>query len=751
MKAYSQFLETKRIQAQEAGFDVSVKKINKQAFPFQADIVRWALRRGRAAIWAGTGLGKTLMQLEWAHHVHEKTEGEILLLCPLAVAEQTSKEASKFHIPDVAISRTGKVASHITAANYEMLHKFKPNDFKAIVLDESSVLKGLDGKTRKQITEFTQKIHYRLSCTATPAPNDYMEIGTQAEFLGVMSRAEMLATYFVHDGGETSKWRLKKHAVEPFWEWVASWAVVVTKPSDLGYEDGDFILPPLQMHQHEVTTKQATSGRLFAIEAKTMDERRKARRTSLSDRVKVCADLVNASKESWVVWCDLNAESAALTKAIDGAVEVSGSDSMEVKIERISGFASGKYRVLVTKPSICGWGLNWQHCANMAFVGLSDSFEQLYQAIRRCWRFGQKHPVNVHIITSQLEGAVVRNIERKEKQYNEMIAGMVKYMKRINQQNIKGLSKEEEKYATTVKKGKGWEMHLGDSCEVLAKIPSNSVHYIIFSPPFSHLYVYNNTVRDVGNSRNYDEFFEHYRFILQHLHRILMPGRLLSFHCFQIPKTKERDGEIGLIDFRGDLIREHCKDGMIYHSEVLIRKDPVVSMQRTKAIGLLHKQVTKDSTRSRQVVCDYLVTMMKPGTNLEPVNGKFEHYIGENDEPKFSKDARGSYSIGVWQRYAEGVWMDINQSETLQHRSARDQDDERHIAPLQLQVIERALDLWTNEGDLVCSPFAGIGSEGYVSLQQNRRFIGVELKKSYFDQACKNLESASKVKHRKLF
>lgn len=783
--SYESFLESKRLVSRAAGFEPTLplnSNLTHDEFRFQGDIVRWALRRGRAAIWAGTGMGKTSMELEWSRHVHHKTGKPVLNLCPLAVAEQTASEAVKFGIEGAAVHRdywktevSGKVTTSLTPisiVNYEMLHHFNPQDFGGIVLDESGILKSFEGSTRKAITEFCQSIDYRLSCTATPSPNDWVELGTQCEFLGIMSRTEMLATFFVHDGGQTSEWRLKKHAVEKFWEWVASWAVMITKPSDLGYPDGGFKLPPIEYHSI-VVDAQWSSEFLFPVEASTLSERRKARRDSLQQRVDACVELVCKSDEQWVVWCDLNDESAAIAKGIKDAVEVTGSASREHKVQASLDFQSGKARVIVSKPSIYGWGLNWQHCPNVAFVGLSDSFEAMYQAVRRCWRFGQKRKVNVYVITSEFEGAVVRNIKRKEQQDHEMRESMVEHMKDINAANIQSASREVVKYEVARKEASDgwWIACLGDSCEILPTLPSESVGYSIYSPPFASLYTYTNSDRDLGNSRNHSEFFEHYKFIVKEIYRLLKPGRLTSFHCMNLPTSKERDGYIGITDFRGDLIRIHQEAGFIYHSEVCIWKDPVTAMQRTKAFGLLHKQIKKDSCMSRQGIADYLVTMRKPGENPEPVDGEFEQYFGEDgpSDPRSECQLCGGsgvvvsgmpddlgteypcscqsgnpatrYSIEVWQRYASPVWMDINPSDTLQYRSAREQEDERHICPLQLQVIERGLDLWSNPGDVVLSPFMGIGSEGYVALQNGRRFIGCELKRSYWEQACRNLAS----------
>lgn len=447
MPAYEQFLENKRFEMPEAGF--VVEDLNEHLAPFQADITRWALKKGKAAIFAGTGLGKTRMQAEWANQVHQHTGGNILILAPLAVASQTVREGQAVGIDINLCDQQSDVRPGINIANYEKLHKFDASEFAGVVLDESSILKAYSGKIRNQIIDSFRGTPYKLACTATPAPNDYMELGNHSEFLGVMSRTEMLSMFFVHDGGETQKWRLKGHAEEKFWEWVASWAVMLQKPSDLGYEDGGYILPPLNIHDHVVKTNATAEGFLFAVEAQTLQERQQARRDSIEQRVAKAAELANSTDKPFLVWCDLNRESELLTKAIPGAVEIKGSDSPEHKSRAMMDFADGKIRVLVTKPSIAGFGMNWQHCADMAFVGLSDSFEQVYQAIRRCYRFGQKNPVNVHMIVSDMEGAVAANIRRKEAEFEAMYDAMVKHTRHITSKNIKSTTIEKTEYNAT--------------------------------------------------------------------------------------------------------------------------------------------------------------------------------------------------------------------------------------------------------------------------------------------------------------
>ena len=562
-----------------------------------------------------------------------------------------------------------------------------------------------------------------------------MELGNQAEFVGAMTRSEMLSMFFVHDGGSTRDWRLKGHALQRFWDWVAEWAIAFRKPSDLGYADNGFILPPLNINDHVIDVPSDVHGLLFDCESKGLLERRQARAASIDQRVTFAADMVNASEKPWLVWCDLNAESDALTKAIPDAVEVKGADTQDHKRNAIMGFVDGSIRVLVTKPKIAGYGMNLQHCADMVFVGLSDSYESMYQATRRCWRFGQENQVNVHVVAASTEAVVRENVKRKEEDAKIMVDQMVADMKGKVMENIKGMARTEATYTTDANAGEAWEMLLGDCVERVAAMDEASIDYTVFSPPFASLYTYSNSDRDMGNCADGKEFAEHFAHLVPELLRVTKPGRNLSFHCMNLPTSKVRDGIIGISDFRGELIRTFVEAGWIYHSEVVIWKDPVTAMHRTKALGLLHKQLKKDSCMSRQGIPDYLVTMRKPGTNQDPV----EH-------------SNESFPVREWQQYASPVWDDINPSDTITFRSAREHADERHVCPLQLEVIRRALRLWSRPNDLVLSPFAGVGSEGAVSIEQERRFIGVELKRSYYDQACRNLDAAElAAKQGKLF
>lgn len=450
MDKYFEFLHSKEIKCTPCGFETD--EINPKLFDWQTAIVRWALIKGKSAIFADCGLGKTAMQLQWAYMVSKHTNKPVLILAPLAVARQTKSEGSKFGI-DVTVCRTQHdVMPGVNITNYEMLDHFNAGEFSGVVLDESSILKDSTSATRKALTEKFQGTDYKLCCTATPSPNDFVELGTHAQFLGVMTQPEMLSTFFCHDGGNTSQWRLKGHAESKFFEWVASWACCLTNPSDLGYNGGNFILPELRVH--EIVTKsddlEDADGQMMLIPltSQSLNERRSARRNSLADRVEAAANIANSFSGQVLVWCDLNSESESLAEAIHGAVEVRGSHSPEYKETAMNGFSNGDVRVLVSKPSIAGWGMNWQQCSKMIFVGLSDSFEAYYQAVRRCWRFGQTKPVDVYIVISDTEGCVKQNIERKQADAQRMTSELVKYTKDILTADINHTVRMSENYIT---------------------------------------------------------------------------------------------------------------------------------------------------------------------------------------------------------------------------------------------------------------------------------------------------------------
>lgn len=447
---YADFLARKAIVDPMTGID-DPGDMHPEMMDHQSDITRWGLRRGRAAVFAGTGLGKTLMELKWADRVARETNRPVLIYAPLAVTVQHKREAEKFDIEANIVRRNDDLRVGINLANYGKLDHFDHSTLGGISLDESSILKNYQGKTRTRLIDECRTIPFRLAATATPAPNDFMELGNHAEFLGVMSYTDMLATFFVHDGGDTQKWRLKGHAENAFWQWLASWSVMLRKPSDLGYSDEGYDLPTLHQIQHTVAAEYAPdfeTGTLFPMEARGMSERIAARRSTVNDRVERAAEITQEihADDPFMWWCNLNSEADALCSEIPGMVQIAGSEKDEAKEEKVLGFINGEIMRMTTKPSVAGYGMNWQHCCNTGFVGLNDSFEQVYQAVRRFWRFGQAREVYAHFIASELEGAVVANIRRKEADADRMAAGMVRHMADLSSVEIRGSVRDRADY-----------------------------------------------------------------------------------------------------------------------------------------------------------------------------------------------------------------------------------------------------------------------------------------------------------------
>lgn len=430
---YSEFLDRKSQSGSLDGF--KPLWIPDFLFDFQQSMVDWSIRKGKSALFEDCGLGKTPQQLVWAENVVRHTNKAVLILTPLAVSLQTVRESEKFGI-DCRRSNDGTVHPNITVTNYERLHYFNASNFAGVVCDESSILKSFDGATRKAVTDFMRKVPYRLLATATAAPNDYIELGTSSEALGELGYMDMLNRFFKNDNnnsavgrmyGEVVKWRFKGHAEQPFWRWVTSWARAIRKPSDLGFPDGEFNLPPLQEHQHIVEASTPPSDRLFEVDAQTLPEQREERRRTMRERCEMVAELVNNTGEAFLSWCHLNDEGDLLAKLIPDAVQISGKDSDNLKEERFMAFINGQVRGLITKPKIGAWGLNMQHCAHTTFFP-SHSYEQYYQGVRRFWRFGQVNPVKVDIVMSRGERLVMANLMRKAQAANKMFSMLVEYM-----------------------------------------------------------------------------------------------------------------------------------------------------------------------------------------------------------------------------------------------------------------------------------------------------------------------------------
>lgn len=448
---YKEFIQNKHTHIKSCGFDVEKCNLNQKAFEWQRDVVRWALKKGKCALFESCGLGKTIQSLMWAREVVNYTNKSVIILAPLAVVNQTVREATKFGEHAIAVREETNISiPDIYVTNYEIMEHFNMKQFSGVVLDESSILKDFTSKTRGLLIDTFKDTPFKLCCTATPSPNDYTEMGNHSEFLGIMSRTEMLSTFFVHDGGDTSKWRLKGHAKEAFFEWVANWACCMNSPSDLGYDGSLYELPELRLHECIVKSNNLYNedgqSMLFSKVTQTLNERRDARRESISQRTDLAAEIANNSDEQCLIWCDLNAESEALQKKVNESVEIRGSDTPEYKVKGTLDFIDGNVKSLISKPSITGMGVNLQNCHKEIFVGLSDSFEAYYQAVRRCWRFGQNRPVDVYIIISDAEGAVKSNIERKQKEAEELTRQLVKYTKNILMTEIQSTKRISETY-----------------------------------------------------------------------------------------------------------------------------------------------------------------------------------------------------------------------------------------------------------------------------------------------------------------
>ena len=711
MTTYEEFLESKQKKHVLSGFDVQELDLNKHLFPFQKFIVKRALKAGRYAIFADCGLGKTLMQLEWSHKVVQHTNKPVLILAPLAVKGQTIEEAAKFNID----------LTHIEINNYEQIDNIDCQEYGGIVLDESSILKNYSGAYKTLILQYFEKTPYKLACTATPSPNDELEIGNHAEFLNVITSQDMRAMFFTTDKDliNGDKYRLKRHAEKEFYQWISTWAIMISKPSDIGFSNTDYALPGLNYVERKIVTKRRDNGLLFNSVSVSATNFNDELRITKIERLSEVAVIVNNSKEPFIVWIKQNEEGEYLKKLIPDAVEVKGSDSIEYKEKMLLGFAKNEFRVLITKSKIAQFGLNYQNCNNQIFASLDFSFESLYQSIRRSHRFGQKNTVNIYLITTDTMQNVINSIKDKEQKFlkmqEQMRLAIMEYTRNNDPQAQRRVHKEND-----------FELILGDCVEEVAKLDDNSIDYSFFSPPFGALYVFSDSPNDMSNVKNNDEFLTHFKFLVKELIRVIKPGRLVSIHMMQSTTLLGRDGFYSIVDFRGDLIRLFQDCGFQFHAENMIRKDPKTAAIRTKNRQLMWGTTKKDSSIVRPGLADYILTFKKPGENEVPI---------QNNIP-----------FDLWCKIAEPVWIDVNESDTLDYRAARDNDDERHITPTQLTPIEWCYLMWCNRGETVLSPFSGVASEGVVALKTGRKYIGIELKESYYDLSISNCKSVIEQK-----
>jgi DNA modification methylase len=716
--------------------------VHPKLFDWQQQIVLWALRKGRSAVFLDTGLGKTFIQLEWARLLGFQT----LIIAPLSVARQTVREALKIGL-DVRYVRSQSEITEghkLWITNYEIIEDFDLSTFGSVVLDESSILKSIDGKTRKKLTNLCKNTPYKLCCTATPAPNDYTEIGNHAEFLGICTIPEMLATFFINAnkehtielGGATyrkkgsnkggTEWRIKHHAEERFFEWLSSWAITMTKPSDLGYDDDGFILPELRLNPIFVEAEYK-GDQLFFTGLHGIADRANIRQGTLENRIERLKTIINGNSEQWIIWTGLDSESKAAKQSFPHAVEVCGDDSVDYKAKSFEDFQDGQFQILITKPKIGGFGMNFQNAHKMAFLGLNDSWETFYQAVRREWRYGQTSPVDVHIVMSDLESEIYDNVMRKDAMAKRLRTKLIEQINKYERKELGMSSDLTTDYKENTKRGDGWIAMLGDSCQRLKEIAKESIDLSVYSPPFADLYTYTSSDRDLGNSRGWNEFFNHYHFVIQEVLRVTKPGRLTCVHTSDIPAIGQKDGYIGVRDFPGAVIRAYEQDGWIFTGRAYVQKNPQAQAIRTKSKALLFVQMRKDSTDSRPALVDQILLFKKPGDNAVPV----------------SPVANGELDNEKWIEWAHGIWLGIRETETLQFSKARGVDDEKHICPLQLGTIERCIKLYSNPGEMVLTPFGGIGSEAYMALKLGRKATLIELKPEYYKVAVSNLESAS--------
>ncbi len=723
MTSYHDFIESKKHSSQNFGIDPLF--LHDSFFDYQNYVAKYVIKKGRAACFLDTGLGKTLIELVVAQNYIKATNKPVLIICPLAVAFQFITEAKKFKIDDIEYSKDGQYKSKIVVCNYERLNHFDWKDFDCVILDESSILKNFEGEIKKLILDNFKNTPYKLACTATPSPNDPMELGNHSEFLDVMTRNQMLAMYFVHDGGETAKWRIKGHATKLFYQFIGTWALMLNKPQDIGFTMKGYSLPALNLIEKQIITPQRDNGQLFNDAIISAINFNSELRLTIIQRLDEVVDIINSKPdENFIIWVKQNAEGEALRKLLPNAIEVKGNDTDEWKKEKLLGFANNEFQILVTKTKIASFGMNYQNCRNQIFASLDFSFEALYQAMRRSYRFGQKNEVNIYLITTDTMANVRESINKKQKQFEIMQDEM---SKAINE-NLKGNIMKTANFDLFEEKNEWYKIKRGDCIQLISEVESESIGLSVFSPPFAELYTYSSHLEDMGNSKDYKEFLLQFGFLIKELHRVLISGRNVAIHCMDLPIQKGKEGFIGLRDFSGMILSAFQEAGFIYHSRVTIWKDPVIEMQRTKAKGLLHKQVKKDSTQVRVGIPDYVMIFRKEGEGKDPVKN--------TDLP-----------VDLWQKYASPVWMDIDYGNTLQgFRNGREENDEKHICPLQLDTIERLIHLYSNKGDTIFTPFMGIGSEIYQAVKMGRKGIGFELKESYFDLAKANIKMAIKEK-----
>jgi len=768
--SYNDILEEKKPKLINRGFILD--KEWSHLYPFQSFCVRTALEKGKYALFEGCGLGKTRQQITWAHEVMIYTGRPCLILAPLAVVGQTIEEGEKIGIEVIEyvpeMYTLDPLPSTIFISNYEQLDNLPVEQFAGIVLDESSILKSFTGTTKRKLIEAFCDTPYKLACTATPSPNDLNEIGNHSEFLDVLDAQDMRAKWFVRDEG-MNNYRLKGHAKADFYAWMRTWCKMFNNPADIGFPMDGYNLPAVNYQEVIIKAEVRNTGKLFNEGHVNATSFHREVKLTMVQRLEEVATIVNNSTENFIIWIEQNEEGERLRELIPDAVEVRGSDKTTYKKDKLLGFARNEFRVLITKGEIAGFGMNYQNCHNMIFANPSFSFETIYQCICRELRFGQFNTVNVWMVSTDTMENVVANYKIKEKQHFEMLEEM------NNGINHKIYGLLTDYTFREVRTSDCWLMK-GDCCIESKRIADKAARLIVYSPPFSALFTYSNYIHDMGNNDSHEAFFRQYAYQLKENYRILQDGGIMCCHTKNLGVYKNSSGYTGMYDFTGDHTRAVLDAGFKLHCIITIWTDPVLEMQRTKTQRLLYKTVTSDSSYTGVGMPEFIYVFRKwdgneedwsPVTNLTKKNFPLDKWQ-EWASPVYRENLlnyekadlvstilqlkaetfRLKYDCnsGLPDHWYDDVWFDIKRTDVLNGKEGTALGDEKHIAPLQLEVNHRCVNLWSNKGDTIFTPFLGIGSELYEAVLNDRKGIGIELKDSYFDVSVRNILKAETSK-----
>lgn len=807
---YEEFLKQKQLIHKASGFTVLESDISSIPFPHQNALIRYAIRKGKSAILADTGLGKTIMELEWARIVTERADRPVLITMPLYVAYQTIDTSLELFNRELKFAEDKMIISPgqgIYVTNYEKLHKFSGIEWGGLVFDESSIFKG-QGKFFNRAKSLAQGVPFVLLASATPNPNSPEEMGMQSDVLDIMSEAEMKSTFFINrqdskaiDKSEVIKrkknelgvnslseiafadlkiskagnkkerqgWQLAPHAKEKFYQWLASWAMAVKLPSDIGFDDKGYILPKLTITPIFLDTGYVPEDQLVFTGLAGVGDRAKVRKLTLEGKCQMALEIIGDSKDQWIVWCGLNPESSRMAQLLKdhNAINVQGSDKTEKKVSALKDFTLGKTQILISKTKICGHGSNFQNCHKMIYIGLDDSWERFYQGIKRIHRFNQHHNCEVYVLLAEEEREIWENVEKKGHQAELMTAKLIENAGQYQIEELDMKAGAKQMYQTDNIETEKYHIMMGDSCERLKEIENNSVGLSIYSPPFEDLFVYSNTERDLGNSSTKEDFYKHYGFIVDEVMRVTQPGRKTVVHVADIHARKGKDGFIGLKPFSDRVVSLYNEKGWEFNGRIPIAKNPQATAIRLKAHELMFATMRRDSARLMPVQPDYLLVFTKPGKNENKIlpmeNGEMNENtwinwagntwlngLGEKlEDDSLTEQDFIEIAKEIYEHYKSGnpIWDDISETKVLQHtgksRARLDKDDTKHICPLQLEPVERAIKLWSNPGDTILTPFMGIGTEVYQAIMFQRYGIGIELKQAYFYKAAENMEKAA--------